>query len=87
MTGAPRDPDSHHADVQRRTLSRRRFLAGTAQAACAAGIAGLGLTLLVSPGRSQGAQAIRPPGALPEPDFLGLVCVVGCALKPVPGTS
>lgn len=83
MADASRDPDTARASARRRTLNRRRFLAGTAQAACAAGVAGLGLTLLVSPGRSQGAQSLRPPGALPESDFLGAclrcgLCVEAC---------
>lgn len=66
--------------------SRRRFLAGTARAACGVGVAGLLLGLLAEQGRARPAWAIRPPGAITEADFAGAcvrcgLCVRDCPYK------
>ncbi len=70
----------------RRLTDRRRFLAGTARAACGVGIAGLLLGLLARQGGARPAWAIRPPGARDEADFAGLcvrcgLCVRDCPYK------
>ncbi|WP_461534678.1 ferredoxin-type protein NapG [Spongorhabdus nitratireducens] len=66
-----------------RNVSRRRFLTETAQAACAVGLLGLGLTFVAEKSRVHAAQVLRPPGALPEDDFLASclrcgICVNDC---------
>ncbi len=62
---------------------RRRFLADLARTACGVGVLGLGLALHARTANSLPATALRPPGALPEAQFLGActrcgLCVRGC---------
>ena len=69
--------------ASRRTVSRRRLIAGGARAACAAALAGLGLASLAGRSGATPASALRPPGALDGEDFLGAcvrcgLCVRGC---------
>lgn len=74
--------DSHTANPGR--SSRRRFLTGTARAACGVGMAGLLLGLLASQGRARPAWAIRPPGALNEADFAGACVRCGLCVRSCP---
>ncbi|MCL6268916.1 ferredoxin-type protein NapG [Sansalvadorimonas sp. 2012CJ34-2] len=67
-----------------KTLSRRRFLTGTAQAACATGLLGLGLTYIAEKSKVHAAQALRPPGALPEDDFLAACLRCGLCVRDCP---
>ncbi|WP_066015100.1 ferredoxin-type protein NapG [Endozoicomonas atrinae] len=67
-----------------RTISRRRFIAGTAQAACAVSLLGLGLSWVGSKSSSPEAQALRPPGALPEDEFLASCLRCGICVRDCP---
>jgi ferredoxin-type protein NapG len=66
------------------TASRRRFLSETARAACGAGFAGLLLALLADQAQVRPAQALRPPGALAEGDFLGACVRCGLCVRDCP---
>jgi len=65
-------------------VTRRQFLAGTVGAACAAGLAGLGLASYTRQAMSLPAHAIRPPGALEEKDFLGACVRCGLCVRDCP---
>ena len=65
-------------------VTRRQFLAGTVGAACAAGLAGLGLASYTRQAMSLPANAIRPPGALEEKDFLGACVRCGLCVRDCP---
>ncbi len=64
-----------------RSLSRRRFLIETAITACGVGA---GLALYARQASSLPAYAIRPPGALPEEDFLGACIRCGLCVRDCP---
>ena len=64
--------------------SRRRFLAETAKTACGVGLLSLGVGLYAKQAQSLPAQAIRPPGALPEPEFLGACIRCGLCVRDCP---
>lgn len=55
-------------------LTRRRFLADSARAACGFGLLAMGLGVYANKANSLPANAIRPPGALPENEF-GSACI------------
>jgi len=64
-------------------ISRRRFLTDIASTACGVGLLGLGIGMVAQSAKSLPALAIRPPGALPEADFLAAcircgICVNDC---------
>lgn len=65
-------------------VTRRQFLSGTVGAACAAGLAGLGLASYTRQAASLPAYAIRPPGALEESDFLGACVRCGLCVRDCP---
>ena len=65
-------------------VTRRQFLAGTVGAACAAGLAGLGLASYTRQASALPAYAIRPPGALAESDFLGACVRCGLCVRDCP---
>lgn len=66
-----------------RKVSRRAAMAEVARGAGAVCLAGVSLAALVQATGRADARALRPPGALPEPDFLGAcvhcgLCVQAC---------
>ncbi|MCC7412883.1 MAG: ferredoxin-type protein NapG [Gammaproteobacteria bacterium] len=63
---------------------RRRFLAAAARSACAAGIGGLALSLYARQARSLPANALRPPGAGPQDEFLGACVRCGLCVRACP---
>ncbi len=65
-------------------LSRRRFLADTARAACSVGLLGLGIGLYSQRANSLPALAIRPPGALDEDNFLAACTRCGLCVRDCP---
>ncbi len=67
-----------------RNVTRRRFLADAVRTACGVGVFGLGLGLYSRLAESLPAEAIRPPGALPEPDFLGACVRCGLCVRDCP---
>jgi len=64
--------------------ARRRFLTDTARTACGVGIAALGLGLLARQSRALPSTALRPPGALPEDEFLGACVRCGLCVRDCP---
>jgi ferredoxin-type protein NapG len=66
------------------TLSRRHFLVETAITACGVSLFGAGLALYARQVSAIPAYAIRPPGALPEEDFLGTCIRCGLCVRDCP---
>ena len=64
--------------------SRRQFLLDGARSACSVGIAGLLLGTFARQSSSLPAQAIRPPGALAEEDFLSACVRCGLCVRDCP---
>ncbi|CAM3544295.1 ferredoxin-type protein NapG [Parendozoicomonas haliclonae] len=71
-------------DDKVKSLARRRFLTDTAQAACATGLLGLGLTYVAEKSKAHDALALRPPGALPEEEFLASCLRCGLCVRDCP---
>ncbi len=65
-------------------VNRRKFLADTTRIACGAGIVGIGLGLYAKQAKSLPATALRPPGALPENDFLAACVRCGLCVRDCP---
>ena len=65
-------------------ISRRRFVADTAQTACVAGIMGLTLGIYARQAKSMPATAIRPPGARAQDAFLGACVRCGMCVRDCP---
>ena len=76
------------ADKSRRVApnapGRRRFLVEVARTAGGVALLGLGVGLYSRQAASLPPQAIRPPGALPEPDFLGACVRCGLCVRDCP---
>ena len=67
-----------------KTMDRRRFLKDSARGIAGCAVAGMGLAHLVSDARALPARAIRPPGALPEDDFLAACIRCGLCVRDCP---
>lgn len=65
-------------------LNRRKFLGDTLKTACGAGLLGLGMGTYARQVESTPAWVIRPPGALPEPDFSGACIRCGLCVRDCP---
>ncbi|MDO5623649.1 MAG: ferredoxin-type protein NapG [Pseudomonadota bacterium] len=65
------------------SINRRTLLQGSATAATAALIAG-GAAVVARPAVARPAQAIRPPGAIAEADFLGACVRCGLCVRDCP---
>lgn len=63
---------------------RRRFLRDSAGTACGACLLALGTGLYASQTRARPAQALRPPGALEEREFLGACLRCGLCVRDCP---
>ncbi len=64
--------------------ARRQFIFDTAKMACGVGMLGLGLGLYAKQAKALPALALRPPGALPESDFLGACIRCGLCVRDCP---
>ena len=65
-------------------VSRRRFLSDTARMACGVGLLGFGIGVYSKASNSLPALALRPPGALPEEDFLANCTRCGLCVRDCP---
>jgi ferredoxin-type protein NapG len=63
---------------------RRQFLLDAAKMACGAGMLGLGVGLYAKQARALPAQALRPPGARAESEFLGACIRCGLCVRDCP---
>ncbi|MDR1064421.1 MAG: ferredoxin-type protein NapG [Azoarcus sp.] len=64
--------------------ARRKFLAGLAGAAGSGCLMALGAGLYATQSRALAAQALRPPGALPEEEFLAACTRCGLCVRDCP---
>ncbi len=65
-------------------IARRQFIFDSAKMACGVGMLGLGLGLYAKQSKALPALALRPPGALPEADFLGACIRCGLCVRDCP---
>ena len=65
-------------------IARRQFIFDSAKMACGVGMLGLGLGLYAKQSKALPALALRPPGALPENDFLGACIRCGLCVRDCP---
>ena len=65
-------------------VSRRQFLSNIAGTACGVALLGVGLGVYSRQASSMQAQAIRPPGALAEENFLGACIRCGLCVRDCP---
>ena len=63
---------------------RRKFLLDAAKMACGASLLGLGVGLYTKQARALPPNAVRPPGALAEGDFLGACIRCGLCVRDCP---
>jgi ferredoxin-type protein NapG len=68
----------------RRPAFRRQFMVDAARMACGAGLLALGLGLYARQARALPAEALRPPGALHDADFLGACIRCGLCVRDCP---
>ncbi len=66
---------------------RRQFIFDSAKSACAVGLLGLGLGFYSRHATARPPLALRPPGALPEEDFLGACIRCGMCVRDCPYTT
>lgn len=78
------DANSENPKGKKKGVSRRRFLTDMATTACGVGLFGLGVGLYSQRANSLPAVAIRPPGALPEEDFLAACTRCGLCVRDCP---
>ncbi len=64
--------------------ARRRFLSDMAGTACGVGLLGLGIGLYSKSANAIHPLAVRPPGALPEEDFLAACTRCGICVRDCP---
>ncbi|WP_456444618.1 MauM/NapG family ferredoxin-type protein, partial [Thiolapillus sp.] len=72
------------SDKGKQSVSRRQFLTTTLKTACSVGIMGVGLGFYTQRANALPPMAIRPPGALPEEDFLGACIRCGLCARDCP---
>ncbi|SFK48907.1 ferredoxin-type protein NapG [Shimia haliotis] len=70
--------------AQKMDPARRRFLQDAARGTAGCAVAGMGLMWMVQDARALPERAIRPPGALPEEDFLASCIRCGLCVRDCP---
>lgn len=78
------DVTGEKSRTKEKGVNRRRFLTDVAKTACGVGLFGLGVGLYSKGASSLPALAIRPPGALPEEDFLASCTRCGLCVRDCP---
>ncbi|WP_456380155.1 ferredoxin-type protein NapG [Thiolapillus sp.] len=71
-------------DEDNKSIDRRQFLTTTLKTACSVGLMGIGLGFYTQHANALPPLAIRPPGALPEDDFLGACIRCGLCVRDCP---
>ncbi len=77
-------PDSGKGKSDKKGINRRGFLGAVLKSACGVGLMGTGLCLYSIEASSLPAQAVRPPGAIPEDEFLGACIRCGMCVRDCP---
>lgn len=72
------------ADSSNDKLNRRQFLGSTLKTAVSVGLMGIGLGFYARRANALPAEAIRPPGAIAEEDFLGACIRCGLCVRDCP---
>ena len=72
------------AKAGNQSINRRQFLSTTLKTACGVGLIGMGLGFYARQADALPAAAIRPPGALPEDEFLGACIRCGLCVRDCP---
>lgn len=78
MTDSGKDQD------KKKGVNRRQFMGNMLKTACGVGLMGMGLGMYSNQVSSLPAMAIRPPGALPEEEFLGACIRCGLCVRDCP---
>ena len=76
--------DSQRGPRASKAASRRRFLLATGRTAAAVTLLGLGLGMYARQSQALPAEALRPPGALDEDDFLSACLRCGLCVRDCP---
>ena len=76
--------DSGKEQDKKRGVNRRQFMGNMLKTACGVGLMGMGLGMYSNQVSSLPAMAIRPPGALPEEEFLGACIRCGLCVRDCP---
>ena len=69
---------------KRKGVNRRQFMGDMLKTACGVGLMGMGLGFYANKADALPAMAIRPPGALPEDEFLGACIRCGLCVRDCP---
>jgi len=65
-------------------VTRRQFMGHTLRTACGVGLMGMGLGFYSDKSSALPSMAVRPPGALPEEEFLGACIRCGLCVRDCP---
>ena len=80
----PPESKSPPVSAAQASLKRRQFIFDSAKMACGVGMLGLGLGLYAKQAKALPPLAIRPPGAIPEVDFVGACIRCGLCVRDCP---
>lgn len=75
---------SNRSKQPSKSAARRRFLRNAANTAAASGLLALGAGMYARQSKALPASAIRPPGALDEPDFMAACVRCGLCVRSCP---